>query len=299
MEEFAYVEMSPNVDMTGFGWGFVCKKSAELPHSAILIQVDLYNGDELVQTKPFAGLDLYISKTDDEENLENFENIGGGEGQNQNQDQDEFYFGISHLQYDIEDAVTTIDNKGNVICLINNSTSEPAEIDTEEVIGQATIVFADSQNVYHVSADTQNISFIHDEETKQEIFFGDPTGRLPSGKGYIPGETKPKEESNFDFEAIKTPGLTQVERAKLIKVLKERQYVFSTGPGDFGCTDLMRFKIDTGDTAPIAARYLPIPAHHQQELKKILEEMERNGIIEECESEWNNTLVLLRNRTEN
>ena len=87
--------------------------------------------------------------------------------------------------------------------------------------------------------------------------------------------------------------ITPLQREELAAMLTEYQDVFSKGPDDMGCTDLVKHQIDTGDARPIRQppRRLPIAkqAVEQVEVSKMLD----RGVIEPSNSPWASPVVLV------
>ena len=137
----------------------------------------------------------------------------------------------------------------------------------------------------------QMVNFLHDPESYSMAVKGPtvPGKDFPDPAGYeAPKDVK------IEYDQLKLKSLSGTQRARLLKVLKKHDKVFSKGSHDFGRTDLMTFKIDTGDAKPIAARYIPISARDTDEVVEIVEGLEKSKVIEECDSPWNSTVVTVR-----
>ena len=83
---------------------------------------------------------------------------------------------------------------------------------------------------------------------------------------------------------------------QLSDVLGEYHDIFSLCDDERGETDLLEFKIDTGDASPKkqAARRIPFAA--RQEIARQLEEMQKNNIIKPSKSPWASPVVLVKKR---
>ena len=79
-------------------------------------------------------------------------------------------------------------------------------------------------------------------------------------------------------------------------LLAEYHDTFSLSDNERGETDLVEFKINTGDAPPKkqAARRIPFAA--RQEIAKQLEEMQKNNVIKPSKSPWASPVVLVRKR---
>ena len=84
------------------------------------------------------------------------------------------------------------------------------------------------------------------------------------------------------------------------QVLKELlfndQDLFSKGPSDLGCTNMVKHKIDVGDSAPIKQHPRRLPLAKTEEADQAIEEMLVNGIIEPSTSAWCSPIVLVRKK---
>ena len=87
---------------------------------------------------------------------------------------------------------------------------------------------------------------------------------------------------------------SQVNRFK--KLLYDYQSIFNSPDGKLGCTNLTSHKIDTGNHKPIKLPPRRIPLHQQELVDKELEKMEAAGIIEDCDSEWCSSLVIVKKK---
>ena len=244
--------------------------------------------DEQESFDDLIGVNVYLSARlpsfDSQEDIEYIESVG--------------VYVDSYLPYRMEDTVSTVEENNYVTCLMTNLTEEVVTIEAKEIIGRLQLVEeTEEKGILHVVGEEadctiteEDILFLHEEETKEAIFVGETEDRKILPKGYEAEEIKPKVKITVDHLI----NLTEKQRNQVKLVLWENQKVFSQGPGDFGKTHLMEFEIDTGDHEPVQSRYVPVPAHYEKELKVILDQMVDNKILEECESSWNNTIVIVK-----
>lgn len=69
--------------------------------------------------------------------------------------------------------------------------------------------------------------------------------------------------------------------------------IFSTGSNDLGRTSGVYHEINTGDHRPIKQAPRRLAYHRQAEVRKILEHMEKDGIIWPSDSPWASPIVLV------
>lgn len=90
--------------------------------------------------------------------------------------------------------------------------------------------------------------------------------------------------------------LTESEVNRFKKLIHDYQTIFMSPGGKLGCTNLASHRIDTGDHKPIKLPPRRIPLHQQEMVDKELEKMEAEGIIEDCDSEWCSSLVIVKKK---
>ena len=87
--------------------------------------------------------------------------------------------------------------------------------------------------------------------------------------------------------------LATEERGQLNNLLQEFRDVLQNKPGK---TNVAEYRIRTGTAAPIRLPPYRIPHAYRDTVKKELEEMEEEGIIERSESEWAFPIVLVKKK---
>jgi hypothetical protein len=92
------------------------------------------------------------------------------------------------------------------------------------------------------------------------------------------------------------PNLDATETQALEGLIAEFRDVFATSSDDFGRTDRVRHRIDTGDARPIRQPPRRLPLAKQAEVDNMLDDMKRKGVIEESEGPWSSPVVLVRKK---
>jgi hypothetical protein len=198
----------------------------------------------------------------------------------------------------IEEAIATADGDNKITCLIANTSSEPLTLTRGLTVGQATPVHqtvddgeAQFEEMHYDEA--KHVYYLHEASTRDEILHGNPDGFNPIPPGYEAIDPalmgKP-----VNIEEADAQGLDSTQRLELFRILNHYKGVMSTGPADYGRTPLMSFEIKTEGHEPVAARYRPIPAAYEKEVKATIKTMLDTDVIEEADSPWNSTLVLVR-----
>ena len=86
--------------------------------------------------------------------------------------------------------------------------------------------------------------------------------------------------------------------------LTDFQDGFSSGPSDFGTTNVTTHKVDVGDATPTKQPVRRVPLKQREEVNVLLEEwnvlleeMRSQGVIEPSQNPWSSPVVLVQKRT--
>lgn len=90
--------------------------------------------------------------------------------------------------------------------------------------------------------------------------------------------------------------LTPQQKVELQTLLQRWRKVFAVNEEDYGRTDLVQHQIHTGDTPPIKQKYRPLPPLMYKEIKILLADMLKKGVIRESSSPWAAPIVLVRKK---
>jgi len=88
----------------------------------------------------------------------------------------------------------------------------------------------------------------------------------------------------------------QPHREKLFEILLYYEDVFAMNAGDLGYTKQLQHHIDMGNTTPVRQPPRWIPLHQQEEVKILLNDMEKRGIIQPSKSPWASPVILVRKK---
>ena len=97
-------------------------------------------------------------------------------------------------------------------------------------------------------------------------------------------------------EIIQSAELNPEQRSAAERLLMEFKDLFSKTSGDVGRTKDTQHRIDTGNHPPIKQHPRRLPFAKQEEVSKLLTEMEQNDIIEPSTSPWASPIVLVRKK---
>ena len=86
------------------------------------------------------------------------------------------------------------------------------------------------------------------------------------------------------------------QRMLVYNLLGRNADVFSQGPADQGCTDLVRHQVDIGDSLPIRQPPRRLPSLKRVEAHKTVTEMLGQGFIEPSTSLWSSPIVLAKKK---
>jgi len=85
-------------------------------------------------------------------------------------------------------------------------------------------------------------------------------------------------------------------KAELKTLLETYQDVFSYSEYDLGHTNITQHDINTGENKAVKQPLRPQPRAHLPVIDKLLGEMQSQGIIEPCQSEWGSNIVLVKKK---
>jgi len=85
-------------------------------------------------------------------------------------------------------------------------------------------------------------------------------------------------------------------KLRLESLLVSYQDVFSQSEYDLGCTSVVQHSINTGENPPFRQALRPQPRAHLPVIDRLLDEMQHQGVIEPCQSEWASNIVLVKKK---
>ena len=80
------------------------------------------------------------------------------------------------------------------------------------------------------------------------------------------------------------------------QLLSSYSDVFSKSEFDLGCTNITQHRIDTHDNPPFRQSLRPQPRAHLPVIDQLLKDMQQQGVIEPCNSEWASNVVLVKKK---
>ena len=92
------------------------------------------------------------------------------------------------------------------------------------------------------------------------------------------------------------PSLPPESATELRILLESYSDVLSTDEFDLGCTNIVQHRIDTGSHKPSRQSLRPQARAHLPVIDKMLTEMQEQGVIEPCQSEWASNIVLVKKK---
>lgn len=90
--------------------------------------------------------------------------------------------------------------------------------------------------------------------------------------------------------------LSDDKKEDVIKLLNEFRDIFACTSGDFGRTNKVKHRINTGNDPPIRQVPRRLPLAKQTEVAEIIEAMHKEGVIEPSDSPWASPVVLVRKK---
>ena len=89
------------------------------------------------------------------------------------------------------------------------------------------------------------------------------------------------------------PSVPPDMKGRLSSLIDAYQDIFSYSEFDLGSTDLVQHEINTADNPPFKQALRPQPRARLPVIDNLLHEMQSQGIIEPCQSEWASNIVLV------
>jgi hypothetical protein len=80
-------------------------------------------------------------------------------------------------------------------------------------------------------------------------------------------------------------------------LLEKFKELFAVSGTKLGCTNVVKHTIDTGDNKPVKLRQYKVTEEKDKIIKKEVEEMLKNGVIEKSYGSWSSPVVLVKKKT--
>lgn len=109
-------------------------------------------------------------------------------------------------------------------------------------------------------------------------------------------ELRGREVKPQNFVNIWLQEVSGLERRKAKKLLQKYAFIFANEGTKFGRTSIVKHQIDTGEARPIRQAPRRVPLAKRDEAKQIMENMQKNGIIEPSTSPWSSPVVLVKKK---
>ena len=90
--------------------------------------------------------------------------------------------------------------------------------------------------------------------------------------------------------------LEETECQEVRKLLNEFSDIFSAGPHDLGCMDLIKHQIHTGEVPPIRQPVRKLPLAKREEAERSVQEMRELDVIEPSVSPWSSLIILVNKK---
>ena len=87
--------------------------------------------------------------------------------------------------------------------------------------------------------------------------------------------------------------MTEADKQRFFKLLKQYSEIFSTDNNHLGCTKKLNHSIHTGDSQPVHQQPRRMAPSQKQQLKGLLQEKLANYITQPSKSPWASPIVLV------
>ena len=91
-------------------------------------------------------------------------------------------------------------------------------------------------------------------------------------------------------------GLSDIELEQLRMLLCQFSSIISTSDSDIGRTRLVQHHIDTQGANPVKQPPRRLPFHRREEVKRMLNDMLAQGVIESATGPWSSPVVLVQKK---
>ncbi|MGC8821243.1 MAG: reverse transcriptase domain-containing protein, partial [Fervidobacterium sp.] len=115
----------------------------------------------------------------------------------------------------------------------------------------------------------------------------------------LPIHSNSRDSSDFDMSGILqqfSNRLSKSENRKAQALLKKYASLFQPDTSRNGKPSIVKHQINTGEARPIRQAPRSIPLAKRDEVKNLIDEMERNGVIEPSSSPWSSPVVLVKKK---
>ena len=198
----------------------------------------------------------------------------------------------------IDESLVEVQENGSTTMLIVNNSTLPCHLKKNTEVAQAV-----EAELLHKLNGNQELTSEQNVVTEQMGEEMDPDLPRLFNVSLLPGDSvnsceKIKwRQQKLSETLIQSRGsMTQEETFQLGELLMGYHEVFSLEDGERGETDLVEFKIDTGDAVPKRQTVRRIPFAARQEIADQLEKIQASGVIEPSESPWASPVVLVRKK---
>ena len=93
----------------------------------------------------------------------------------------------------------------------------------------------------------------------------------------------------------KQPDIPSTQKESLRELLTEFQDVIDDG-NNIGKTQITQHRINTGDAKPIRQPARRLPYHHREDVKTMIDDMLKKGVIEPSTGPWSSPIVLVKKK---
>jgi len=111
-------------------------------------------------------------------------------------------------------------------------------------------------------------------------------------------EPSPTDQHQIILDQL-DPSVPKSTRTELQQLIQSYQDIFSHSEFDLGNTNIVQHEINTGENRPFRQQLRPKPRAHLPVIEQLVEDMQSQGIIEPCQSEWASNIVLVKKKDGN
>ena len=182
----------------------------------------------------------------------------------------------------IEEALVQPDEQGHVFLLVQNPTSSPKLVRSDDTICEADFSIKETN-----LEDPSELLLTPDAET---------VNMVSATKVDAADTTSSQDERQRQLAEKLRTDLTREDAAYLLQCVTKAHDVFAIGPRDQGRVEQVEHKIETGDHPPIKQPLRRVPFALRPVIARMVQEMLDAGVVQESSSPWASPIVLVKKK---
>ena len=187
-----------------------------------------------------------------------------------------------------EDAVSTIDSEGRILVSVVNTTA--CGITLARRTRVANVFSFQGERVNHIKVVDWISACL---ESHDESLRCGNVAEMGGGEECFPEKDNEKRRAEEIFSKMELTSLTQKQKQIVQKLVQQYSRSFALDGEPLTATPLTKYRVPTGNAAPIRKRAYRLPECHKEPLKELLKNLQNEGVIAPSKSEWSAPILLV------